>query len=99
MKASLVNHQAMSSSTAPSYFVENLIYNATDTHFKNGKYQDIIVPIINQFIQDDSSDACRTYFCQNHQLLLFGNNDQQWNRQDAKEYISKLVYIWNNYPL
>jgi sn-glycerol 3-phosphate transport system ATP-binding protein len=36
---------------------------------------------------------------QNEQIELFGNSERQWNRVDAKEYIRKLVYIWENYPL
>lgn len=99
MKASLVNHQALSSKTAPSYFVECLIYNAKDEHFRKSRFTDIVVPIINQFIEDDKSDACDKYVCQNYQLWLFGSGDQQWNRTDAKEYIEKLIYVWNNYPI
>lgn len=99
MKASLVNHQAMSSTTAPSYFVECLVYNAMDVHFRKNRYSDIVVPIINQFIEDDKSDACNKYVCQNQQRWLFGSGDQQWNRDEAREYVAKLVYVWENYPL
>ena len=99
MKASLVEHQAMSAGTAPSYFVECLIYNALDNHFRNNSYQNMVVPIINQFINDDKSDACDKYLCQNEQRWLFGSGDQQWSKTAAREYVEKLVYVWENYPL
>ena len=99
MKASLVDHQAMSSNTAPSYFVECLIYNANDSHFRNNSYQNIVIPIIYQFYNDDKSDNCNKYVCQNEQRYLFGSGDQQWNRNNAKEYIEKLIYVWENYPI
>lgn len=99
MKASLVNKQAMSSKTAPSYFVECLLFNAKDEHFRKTRFSDMVVPIINQFVEDDKTDACDKYVCQNYQRWLFGSGDQQWSRADAKEYIEKLIYVWNNYPI
>jgi len=99
MKASLVDHKALSVNIAPSYFVECLIYNASDIHFQKSDYQDMVVPIVNQFVNDDKSNACDNYVCQNQQTYLFGAEDHQWNRNDAKEYIRKLVYAWQNYPL
>ncbi len=99
MKASLVNHQVLSTSTAPSYFVECLIFNAIDGHFRKSKFADMLVPIINQFVDDDASSANDQYVCQNYQRWLFGSGDQQWNKDDAREYIKNLVYIWENYPL
>jgi hypothetical protein len=99
MKASLVNNQAMSSKTSPSYFVECLLFNAKDEHFCKSSFTDMVVPIINQFNEDDKSNACDKYVCQNYQRWLFGSGDQQWNRAEAKEYIEKLIYVWNNYPI
>jgi len=88
----------MSSKTAPSYFVECLLYNAKDEHFRKARFEDMVLPIINQFFNEDKSNECDKYVCQNYQRYLFGSGDQQWNREAAKEYISKLIYVWENYP-
>lgn len=99
MKASLVDHNAMSSKSAPSYFVECLIYNAIDEHFRKANFTDIVIPIMDQFVKDYESGQVDKYVCQNEQRLLFGNGDQQWNKDDAREYIKKLIYVWKNYPI
>lgn len=99
MKATLVNHQAMRSATAPSYFVECLIYNAQDQHFRQSTFQSKVQAIVSQFIQDDRTNSNDRYVCQNEQRYLFGDGDQQWNKADAREYIRNLIYVWDNYPL
>jgi len=98
MKARMVKGQMMSYSTAPSYFIECLIYNALDIHFKKSSFSDMVVPIINQFIDDDKTNANDKYVCQNYQSWLFGNEDQQWKKDDARIFIQNLVTLWNNYP-
>lgn len=99
MKANLVNHQELSSQIAPSYFVECLVYNAKDSHFRHSTYRDILLHILSQFHEDDASNACDNYLCQNQQSLLFGSSNQQWDRQSATFFIGKLIKLWNNYPL
>ena len=98
MKARIVKAQMMSYSTAPSYFVECLIFNAANQHFRKTRFTDMVVPIINQFLEDDKSGENDKYVCQNYQRWLFGNGDQQWSKENARIFVKNLVTVWNNYP-
>ncbi len=79
--------------TAPSYFVEGLLYNVPDKCFQNSM-SDTYVNVVNYLNKADLNN----FFCQNRQDLLFGNTPEQWNRQDACKFINELIYLWNNYP-
>ena len=97
IKARLVSASALGSSTAPSYFVECLIYNVLDPRFQHSSYQAIMEAVLTQLATDEDAGTTSQYLVQNEQRLLFGTSDQQWNRNDAREFILKVIKLWNDW--
>ena len=88
----LESHRAMSSSLAPSYFVECLLYNAPDPAFQSG-FQDTFCSVVNWMVSAD----LERHVCQNGQQLLFGTSPEQWTVAEAKAFANHLVELWNTW--
>lgn len=88
----LVTDGRIRENTAPSYFLECLVYNAPDFAFKIG-FQDTYCDIVNWMVQNDLGGL----MCQNGQMPLFGPTPEQWSLTDAKALGSALVTLWNNW--
>lgn len=97
MKAAMVNKGYITKELAPSYFLECLVYNSNNTNFRNSTFGDITVAIINQFYTDNNDGTMASYLVQNEQRKLFGNEDQQWNIDDATTFVNQLIKFWNEY--
>ena len=77
--------------TAPSYYIEGLLYNAP-TEFFGTSYDNSMVKCINWLSQADRSK----FVCANRQyLLLDGNTDVTWNSQDCSAFLAGLAKLWN----
>jgi hypothetical protein len=94
IKASLVNSGKINSDLAPSYFVECLIYNGKDECFKQNTYQLRVYNLLKQFVSDFKDNSVDNYVCQNEQRKLFGLGKQQWDKDDAKKFISEIIVLW-----
>jgi hypothetical protein len=78
--------------TAPSYFEECFVYNAPASAF-GGSYVDSFCNVVNWWANNDL-----TYLhCQNEVTLLFGNTPEQWSEPSAKQLITGLTSLWNNW--
>ncbi len=88
----LIDKGIILSNTAPSYFLECLIYNIPNDKFGSG-YQDTFVNIVNFLYSSDLND----FVCQNEQLMLFGLTPEQWSINEANEFIAGLISLWNNW--
>ena len=77
---------------APSYFVECLVYNAPDYTFQTG-FRDTYCAVINWMLDVPLDDM----LCQNGQQRLFGPSPEQWNIEDAREFIDQLAALWNDW--
>ena len=78
--------------TAPSYFEECFVYNAPASAF-GGSYGDSFCNVVNWWANNDL-----TYLdCQNEVTLLFGNTPEQWSEPSAKQLITGLNSLWNNW--
>ncbi|MEB8432616.1 nucleotidyltransferase [Cocleimonas sp. KMM 6892] len=97
LKARMVDNGAINSDLAPSYFLECLIYNAQNNHFRKNTYIPIITDIINQLARDVNSGEINNYLVQNEQCKLFGDGNQQWNTGDATVFVARLIQLWNNH--
>ena len=82
----------ISSSLAPSYFLECLLYNVPNDKF-SGSYQDVFCNIVNWLNKANLKD----FVCQNEQLKLFGDTPEQWLISDAERFIQKLIRLWNDW--
>ena len=88
----LETNRAMSSSLAPSYFVECFLYNAPDSAFQSG-FQDTYYSVVNWMVDADLDRLP----CQNGQQFLFGPASEQWSVADAKAFAVHLVELWNTW--
>lgn len=96
IKAHLVTSGKINSNLAPSYFVECLIYNGSDSCFTQNTYQLRVYELLKQFITDFGDNSVDSYVCQNEQRMLLGNGDQQWNKADAKSFLDAVLKLWND---
>lgn len=77
---------------APSYFVECLVYNAPDYAFQP-RFQETYCEIVNWM----GRTSLEGLLCQNGQQRLFGPSPEQWSTDDAREFIGRLVDLWNDW--
>ena len=77
--------------TAPSYFIENLIYNCPAPVF-NGSYQKIVINILQNILDDTQNGSLEYYKCANGQDLLF-LSPNTWNLKDAQLFISEAANL------
>jgi len=78
----------------PSYFVECLLFNVPNSKFSNS-YQSTFVDSTNWLNSQLYNDSWQRFLCQNKMSYLFGDSAVQWNIGDAREYVSRLVALWN----
>ena len=77
---------------APSYFVECLVYNAPDYAFQP-RFQETYCAVVNWM----RGAWLENMLCQNGQQRLFGPSPEQWSTDDAREFIGRLVDLWNDW--
>ncbi len=82
----------ISGDLTPSYFLECMLYNVPDEDFGTN-YQDTFCNVVNWL--DEVS--LENFICQNEQLKLFGMTPEQWNIDQAKEFIQNLISLWDNW--
>ena len=93
MRSKLVEDGAMADGSAPSYFIEGLLYNVPDDKFGNS-YGDTFVAAINWILQADRSK----FVCANEQYYLTWESAAEcWPRADSDKFINALVEAWNNW--
>lgn len=80
----------------PSYFVECLLYNASDRCY-GGSYCDTFVAVVNELSQKFDSEDHTKFICQNERRWLFDSSSVQWNRVDAQNFVADLVRLWNEW--
>lgn len=78
--------------TAPSYFLESLLYNAPDDSF-GASYQATFFNVVKALL----NLQLRNCLCQNEQVMLFGITSVQWNEADANSTLRALVELWDNW--
>jgi len=97
IKASMFDKGYIVKETAPSYFLECLLYNSIDSNYRNSTYQSIALSILQQFKSDLDNGYMQNYLVQNEQRRLFGSETQQWNIEDAKTFVQQIIKFWNEY--
>ena len=94
MRSRLIELGKITSSLAPSYFIECLMYNVPNNDYLNTSNSSRILAVLNTFYNYSEADLA-LLVCQNQQRFLFGGSNQQWNIPDCKIFISKLIKFWN----
>ncbi len=92
VRTRLVETKEILDGLAPSYFLECLLYNVPDANFGES-YQKTFYNILNYL----NSATLDTFSCQSGIQRLFGNAPWQWSADSARQFIIKLVALWNNW--
>jgi hypothetical protein len=88
----LVGRERLAGGLAPSYFVEGLLYNVPATEFQDS-FQSTYLAALRWICQQDLT----SFTCQNQQLPLFGNTPEQWNTDQAIDFISALIDLYGKW--
>jgi hypothetical protein len=89
--AEMVDRRLMNDGSAPSYFIECLIYNVPDDCFVAATWQDQTAAIFNWLATTDKSG----FKCVNGVYQLFGAG--QWTMAMADFFLDRFRYLWNNW--
>ncbi|MEB8265390.1 nucleotidyltransferase domain-containing protein [Mammaliicoccus sciuri] len=95
LKKELVKNNIIKKELAPSYFVENLLYNVPDEKYMNYDISTRIYNILKWLY--DNKNSLNKFKCQNEQIELFGDSQEQWNELEAKKFISSVINLWNEW--
>jgi hypothetical protein len=76
----------------PSYFLESFLYNVPDSIFGK-EHQQTFIDVVNWLAKSDTDQ----FVCQNGQMRLFGDTAEQWLAADARQFLGKLVMLWNDW--
>lgn len=90
MKSLLKQKGIISDKFAPSYYIENLLYNVPDKLYE-GDYGTILVNILNWFREADFD----SFILQTKRKWLFGYDVDQWNKKNATQFLHKIIELWN----
>lgn len=93
MKKEMVIAGNISKEEAPSYFVENLIYNVPNDKFTIDNFSLTVLEILVWL--NENKVNLSSFVCQNEMLPLFGTTPEQWNEKDARKFLSELISFWN----
>ncbi|HZT32810.1 MAG TPA: nucleotidyltransferase [Bryobacteraceae bacterium] len=86
MRSRLVEGRKIGEDCAPSYFVENLIFNSPDVCFGTS-FQSTILSVTSALLQLDLSRTT----CANGQMVLFGDRPEQWNVTNCQQFLIALA--------
>ena len=95
-RSRLVDAEVLSKASAPSYFVECLLYNVPDGLFI-GTFQERYCGILSWILDQFQLHTAQSFTCQNEQLSLFGAESTQWNIDEASALVSSLAALWSSY--
>jgi hypothetical protein len=93
-RSKMVQDGLIAEGSAPSYFIEGLLYNVPDDQFV-GDYQDIFLNILNWLYATPDRSK---FLCANEQYyLLFDNSHSCWPTADGKNFIDAAIKLWNEW--
>lgn len=95
MKKRLLEQQKITKKVTSSYFIENLLYNVPDRYFDIEDSSIRVANILKWLISN--IDYFSMFVCQNNQINLFGPAQEQWNEEDACEFIFEVKKFWNEW--
>jgi hypothetical protein len=92
MRSRLVADGAIAKDTAPSYYIEGMLYNVPDEKF-GSCYGDTFCNCVNWLIQTDRSQLN----CAHEQYRLLGNSNVQWPSEKCTSFLNALVTQWKSW--
>lgn len=93
LRGRLVDEGTIASDTAPSYYLEGLLYNVPNDQFGTS-YADTIANSINWILKADRSK----FVCANEQYyLLWENSPVTWRDAKCTEFLNAACKLWNEW--
>ena len=93
MRSSLVDDGAIKAGSAPSYFLEGLLYNVPNDKFGNS-YGDTFVSAVNWILQAERKDLV----CANEQYYLVRDSAATcWPCNDCSAFLDAVAKLWNDW--
>jgi hypothetical protein len=86
----LVESHALNRGVAPPYFIECLLYNVLNSHFKE-RLDDTFAEVVDWLTVTD----LRGFKSQNGVVDLFGSSKDQWSVLDAQVFVRGLANLWD----
>ena len=93
MRSRLVEDGAIESTTAPSYFIEGLLYNVPIENF-GGTYEDTFVSAFNWILNADRTP----FVCANEQYYLLRDTSVTWPADKCDLFLRELAKLWKAWP-
>ena len=90
------NQLTSKSSQFPSYFLECLLYNISDTCF-GYSYAQTFECVLRELCKKRDLEGLEKFVTQNEQDYLFGFSSWQTSKSSAVELINDFVELWNNW--
>ncbi len=88
-RSALVDAGAITDATAPSYFVECMVYNVPSARFAGSTWVQVYGSVLS-YLCRNPIDA---FICGNDVVPLFGPSPEQWNVDDARVFLDYLLRI------
>lgn len=94
IRSRLVSNGLLKAGTAPSYYIEGLLYNVPHAKFSSS-YQDCLFNVLNWYHQD----ALKTdLVCANEQYYLLRDGYATcWNQADCDAFVEAAIKLWNEW--
>jgi hypothetical protein len=93
MRSKLVKNGAIAEGSAPSYFLEGLLFNVPDDKFGKS-YGDTFVAAISWILQANRTD----FKCANKQQALIRDSMATcWSCSNCDSFLTEVVKLWNNW--
>ncbi|MFO1477605.1 MAG: nucleotidyltransferase [Verrucomicrobiota bacterium] len=91
MRSTLVAQGTIAKDTAPSYYVEGMIWNVPNDQF-GSSYVETFCNCVNWLLQTDRSKLQ----CANEQYPLLGQSNVQWTLPNYDKFVNALVQLWKD---
>ena len=96
MRSKLIADSKIKVGSAPSYFIEGLLYNVPLEKFTKN-YQNSVVNILNWYLSLNE-DQKKNLVCANEMYYLLRDSSQVcWNLVDCDNFINTAIDIWNKW--
>jgi len=94
MRSRMVNEGLIEAGTAPSYYLEGLLYNVPTDRFTTS-CADCVVNVVNWYRQEANKNEL---LCANEQYYLLRDGYHTcWPQAQCDAFIDAVVRLWNNW--
>jgi len=95
LRSKLVDDRKIESASAPSYFVEGLIYNVPNDRFTGTTWREVVFKVLKWLVETKDRSG---FLCANEQFyLLFDGSPNCWPKADGEAFIVAAAELWDNW--